>query len=92
MMERKKRKLTDREVATILHALRIFQHDGPGAEAGSCDHFEECQPLTNSEVDALCKSINFDNLHIEEDVEEYQEDDYEPTNYFRRDGKVRDRK
>jgi hypothetical protein len=78
------RKLTDREVATILHTLRIYQRDGPVSEARSCD---ECESLTEAEVDELRELISLDNLYIEDG-----EDDYEPTNYFGRDGKVRDRK
>jgi hypothetical protein len=86
------RKLSDREVATILQALRIFPHDGPVAESGSCDYFEECEPLTNAEIDELCEAINLDNLYIEEAGAGDQDGSYEPTNYFSQDGKVRDRK
>lgn len=50
--------LNANELATVLHALRIFQ-DGVIDEAGACDHFEDgVRPLANGEVDALCERIN----------------------------------
>jgi hypothetical protein len=46
-----------RELATILHALRIFQL-GFGDELAGCDHFEDHTMLTDGEVDALCGRLN----------------------------------
>jgi hypothetical protein len=59
-----RRKLTDAEIATILHGLRMIQKDGPINEAGSCDHFEEVEILTDREIDQLAASINFDTLEL----------------------------
>lgn len=53
---------TNREIATILHALRVFQlghHEIP-----VCDHFEDYSPLTPEEIDTLCESINFSASHF----------------------------
>lgn len=71
---------TDRELATVLHALRMLQEYRENREPGmllgcfheesrrvvpheawatnSCDHFEDCEPLTVEEIDTLCESIN----------------------------------
>ena len=66
---------TDRELATVLHALRVLQevrgneflggcwhHEkqrvGQGQMLTSCDHFEECKPLSNPEIDAFCERLN----------------------------------
>ena len=50
----------DRELATILHGLRIIQAEGriEGCSAADCDHFDEAEPLTNDEIDALCERLN----------------------------------
>jgi hypothetical protein len=53
--------LTDREVATLLAALRNWQTDSLNedlAEAFS-GHFEEHEPLSDEEIDALCQRLNF---------------------------------
>lgn len=48
----------DRELATVLAALRIFQQD-PAVHAYNVpDHFLEFTPLTADEIDALCERIN----------------------------------
>lgn len=54
-------KLTDSELATVLHALRIVQCDGriEGCNAGNCEHFDDARILTNREIDALCERLNF---------------------------------
>lgn len=54
-------KLTDRQAATILHALRTLQCEGriEGCAAGDCEHFDEVEALTNAEIDDLCEEINF---------------------------------
>ena len=64
--------LNPRERVTILHALRVLQEqaDTPQAEAiiasgqgcsqlaASCDHFEDCQMLTDKQIDRLCERLN----------------------------------
>jgi hypothetical protein len=53
--------LTDREVATLLAALRNWQTDSLNedlAEAFS-GHFEDYDPLDDFEIDALCERLNF---------------------------------
>lgn len=64
----------DRELNTVLHALRILQeirepkrdgcHDnesrrkyGADDPGTSCDHFEEVNPLTTSEIETLCERL-----------------------------------
>lgn len=55
------KELTTRELATVLHALRIVQCEGriEGCNAGYCDHFEDYEPLTNAEIGDLCERINY---------------------------------
>ena len=68
----------DRELATVLHALRCLQEfrqklSGTPADPGctfserygclskpstACDHFEDVEPLTVEEIDALCERLN----------------------------------
>jgi len=60
----KLRKLTDSEIATILHALRIFQ-DGVFQESAACEHFEDCDMLTDDQIDRLCEQFNFDQVFID---------------------------
>ena len=57
--------LTSRELATVLHALRAVQeitlyrnNAGPCNTRTGCDHFYDHQPLTVSEIDALCERLN----------------------------------
>lgn len=54
--------LSHRELATILHGLRLIQCEGriEGCASGACDHFEEpgTEPLNNKEIDDLCERIN----------------------------------
>jgi hypothetical protein len=53
--------LSDREVANILAALRNWQTDSLNedlAEAFS-GHFEDHEPLSDDEIDALCERLNF---------------------------------
>lgn len=49
-----------RELATILHGLRMIQCEGriEGCAAGDCEHFEDVPALTNEEIDALCERLN----------------------------------
>lgn len=59
-----KRLLNSRELATILHGLRLIQCEGriEGCAAGDCEHFDEdsggAASLTNDEIDELCEAIN----------------------------------
>lgn len=64
----------DRELATVLHGLRIIQELRSPVEAGcedaerrgetgseslnSCDHFSDCHVLTDEEIDWLCERLN----------------------------------
>ena len=50
---------TDRELATILAALRYWQQDLAANEEGPIsEHFNEHTPLTVDEIDDLCERIN----------------------------------
>jgi hypothetical protein len=63
------RKLNDKEMATILHALRVYQlalEVGDNPQEDGCDHFEDCSPLSILEIDTLCESINFESLTLAE--------------------------
>jgi hypothetical protein len=52
-------KLSRREVATILAALRYWQGDTDEDERDGYDHFEDdITPLDDDEIDALCETIN----------------------------------
>lgn len=55
-------RLTDRELATVLAALRYFQQDlTENEDEGpiSPDHFtEQITPLSVDEIDALCERLN----------------------------------
>jgi len=64
-------KLSDSELATILHALRMFQIERIGEDEDGCDHFEDCQPLTNPEIDDLCELINLDCYIVEAEAMEH---------------------
>ncbi len=49
----------DRELATILAALRYFQQDLAANEEGPIsEHFNEHTPLSVDEIDDLCERIN----------------------------------
>lgn len=53
-------KLNSKELATVLHGLRLIQCEGriEGCNAGMCPHFEDSTQLTNEEIDELCERIN----------------------------------
>jgi hypothetical protein len=74
--------LTNREVATIIHGLRIIQAHGriEGCAAGMCEHFEEYEELSDEEIDALCEKINLD-LKTADDKPE-PEDESRYTNSY----------
>ena len=52
--------LDGRELATILHGLRMIQCEGrmQGCLAGDCEHFDDCDALSNEEIDELCERVN----------------------------------
>jgi hypothetical protein len=49
-----KRELNERELATVLAALRIFQRDPDP----TMEHFDEVEPLSADEIDELCEELN----------------------------------
>jgi hypothetical protein len=55
--------LTDRELATLLAALRTWQRtvaEEHAQELVSSSHFEDgISPLTAEEIDELCERLNF---------------------------------
>jgi hypothetical protein len=51
----------DRELATVLHALRLIQESSDGPQDCTffmCDHFAEAEALNNAEIDVLCERLN----------------------------------
>lgn len=59
-------KLTKRETATVLAALRSWQQDLQEGdlipEEDFPDHFELEEPLKTGEIDALCEKINREDI------------------------------
>jgi len=54
-------RLSARELATVLAALRCFQKSlvqGNDAALRALPHFTECEPLSADEIDALCEQLN----------------------------------
>ena len=56
--------LSKKETATVLAALRYWQHDLEEDDEQALDeaghfHFDEVAPLSFKEIDALCEKINF---------------------------------
>jgi predicted transcriptional regulator len=53
--------LSDREVATLLAALRNWQIDGLNEDLADAfaGHFEDHDPLSDDEIDELCERLNF---------------------------------
>lgn len=47
-------KITERELATILAALRKFQ-ESPATDG---EHFKDVRPLTANQIDELCERLN----------------------------------
>jgi hypothetical protein len=59
------RQLTDRELATILYALRGTQYDiETGVDISDSLHFVDCDPLNAEEIEALCEDLNFGDLTL----------------------------
>lgn len=50
--------LTPRELATVLAALRTVQQDIHVFKWNQYKHFDEHEPLTSDEIDALCERLN----------------------------------
>lgn len=51
----------DRELATVLHGLRMAQEQITGdgdCWTRACDHFDEVEPMNDIEIDALCERLN----------------------------------
>ena len=62
-LEEGKMKLNDRELATILSALRIAQHSREGWRPmdepfDNLPYFTDVTPMTNAEIDALVEWLN----------------------------------
>jgi len=54
-------KLTDRELATVLAALRYWQREGLfscGHEIDIASNGDTLEPLTARDIDALCERLN----------------------------------
>ena len=49
--------LSVRELATVLAALRLWQA-GSHEPAELSEHFDDCEPLSPAEIDALCERLN----------------------------------
>ena len=50
--------LSDRELATVLAALRFWQDEMAQVEGCYPEHFLGTTPLTPEEIDVLCERIN----------------------------------
>lgn len=53
--------LNDRELATVLASLRELQavlHESGEVPQDLADHFEECECLSEQELDSLCERLN----------------------------------
>lgn len=51
--------LSDQELATVLSALRLWQHYLPANRESFRGHFPEgVRPLTSDEIDELCERLN----------------------------------
>ena len=50
--------LSDRELATVLAALRYWQQDLAENDGPISEHFDEHTPLTVEEIDDLCERLN----------------------------------
>ncbi|MGL4554804.1 MAG: hypothetical protein ACRC33_26865 [Gemmataceae bacterium] len=53
--------LTDRELATVLAALRFWQDEmGPHPHAGGCypEHFDGVEPLDAQGIEDLCERLD----------------------------------
>ncbi|MBM4072699.1 MAG: hypothetical protein FJ271_27800 [Planctomycetes bacterium] len=51
--------ISDRELATVLAALRYWQQDLAENDGPISEHFAEQTPLSVEEIDDLCERLNF---------------------------------
>ena len=53
--------LTERELAQLLASLRNWQMDALNEDLAEAfaGHFEDFEPMTDDEIDALCERLNF---------------------------------
>jgi len=53
--------LSDRDIAQLLAALRNWQTDALNEDLveAFAGHFEDREPLSDDEIDALCERLNF---------------------------------
>jgi len=53
--------LSERDVAQLLAALRNWQTDSLNEDLADAfaGHFEDHEPLSDDEIDALCERLNF---------------------------------
>ena len=53
--------LSDRDIAQLLAALRNWQTDSLNEDLADAfaGHFEDHEPLSDDEIDALCERLNF---------------------------------
>ena len=80
-----KNTLTDRELATVLHALRKLQDTANCNYV--CEHFDEHEPLNDDEIDELCERLNFDDpAQVEGDGEVPDSDAAQKVNLEGEDG------
>jgi hypothetical protein len=56
--------LSNREIATILCALRLHQEDFDWDFVKSLQWFEDTTPLDEKEIDTLCEKLNLGELEI----------------------------
>jgi hypothetical protein len=54
--------ISDRELATVLAALRYWQQDLAENDRPISEHFESETPLTVEEIDMLCERLNCDSI------------------------------
>lgn len=65
-------KLTTRETATVLAALRYWQQDlAENNEPPISDHFAEVKPLSVLQIDKLCERINLHDVDVRDDPMAY---------------------
>ena len=59
--------MTNKELATVLAALRYWQQDLEANDAPpiSEEFFADCEPLTSEEIDELCERLNSEPETIE---------------------------
>jgi hypothetical protein len=58
--------LSDREVAQVLAALRNWQTDSLNEDLVDAfsGHFEDHEPLSDEEIEALCERLNFGDAQV----------------------------